>query len=73
MIAGGKVDVLLGIQYLSIYPVIVRQLDCGLTIFKSRLVSHDRKMIAMIGVPHSNSWQAKLATQLHFSLTSQKA
>ena len=53
-IAGGHVNVLLGIQYLSIHPVIVRQLDCGLTIFKSRLHSHDRKMNAIIGGPHSS-------------------
>ena len=53
-IAGGKVDVLLGIQYLNIFPVIVRQLDCGLTIFKSRLSSHNRKMNCIIGGPHSS-------------------
>ena len=53
-IAGGHVDVLLGIQYLSIFPPIVRQLDCGLTIFESRLVSHNKKMNAIIGGPHTS-------------------
>ena len=34
--------------------MIVRQLDCGLTIFKSRLSSHNRKMNCIIGGPHSS-------------------
>ena len=52
--AGGRVDVLLGIQYSSIFPVPVRQLDCGLTIYESRLVAHDRKVNSLIGGPHSS-------------------
>ena len=54
LIVGGKVDVLLGIQYLNIYPEAVRQLDCGLTIFKSKLQSHDKSMDSIIGGPHSS-------------------
>jgi hypothetical protein len=38
-IAGGKVDVVLGIQYLHIFPVVARQLDCCLTIFCNLLTS----------------------------------
>ena len=53
-IAGGTVHVLLGIQYLNIFPEVVMQLEFGLTIFRSRLVSHDKKMNAIIGGPHSS-------------------
>ena len=51
---GGRVDVLLGIQYTSIHPVVVRQLDCGLTIYKSRLAAHDKEVDSLIGGPHSS-------------------
>ena len=53
-IAGGKVDVLLGIHYTNIFPTPVRQLDCGLTIYRSRLVSHNSGENALIGGPHSS-------------------
>ena len=52
--AGGRVDVLLGIQYTNIFPVPIRQLDCGLTIYRSRLVAHDKGVNALIGGPHSS-------------------
>ena len=42
VIAGGKVDVLQGIQYSMIQPVPIHELDCGLTIYKARLVSHNK-------------------------------
>ena len=54
MIAGGKVDALLGIQYSMIQPVPIRELDCGLTIYKSRLVSHNKADNAIIGGPHTS-------------------
>ena len=53
-IVGGRVDVLLGIHYTNIFPVPIRQLDCGLTIYKSRLVAHDKGVNALIGGPHSS-------------------
>ena len=53
-IVGGRVDVLLGIHYSNIHPVSIRQLDCGLTIYKSRLTSHDKSVNALIGGPHSS-------------------
>ena len=37
---GGHVDVLLGIQYNSLFPVPIRQLDCGLTIYEIKLLAH---------------------------------
>ena len=53
-IAGGKVDALLGIQYSMIHPVSIRELDCGLTIYRSRLVSHNSADNAIIGGPHTS-------------------
>ena len=53
-VVGGKVHVLLGIQYMNVYPEVIRQLDCGLTIFKSKLVSHDKRFNSIIGGPHSS-------------------
>ena len=54
MIAGGKVDILLGIQYSIIHPLPVLELNCGLTIYKSRLVSHNSVHNALIGGPHTS-------------------
>ena len=51
-IAGGQVDVLLGILYNNIHPVMVHQLSCGVAIYKSRLLSHDRRYNCLIGGPH---------------------
>ena len=51
---GGRVDVLLGIHYTNIFPVPIRQLDCGLTIYESRLVAHDKGINALIGGPHTS-------------------
>ena len=48
---------LLGIQYSIIQPIPVRELDCGLTIYRSRLVSHNSADNALIGGPHT-SFQA---------------
>ena len=53
-IAGGKVDILLGIRYSAIHPVPVHELECGLTLYKSRLVSHDRSLNAIIGGSHAS-------------------
>ena len=51
---GGKVHCLLGIQYSNIFPVPVRQLDCGLTIYRSKLLAHDKGVNSLIGGPHSS-------------------
>ena len=53
-IAGGTVDLLLGIKYSLIQPVPVQALDNGLTIYRSKLVSHDKSENALIGGPHSS-------------------
>ena len=49
---GGSVDVLVGIMYLSSFPELVHMLDCGLSIFKVKLSSHNQKWNALIGGPH---------------------
>ena len=38
---GGSVDMLLGIKYVSVFPKEIHSLPCGLTIYESRLASHD--------------------------------
>ena len=53
-LAGGAVDVLLGIKYISIFPEKVHSLPCGLTIFKSKLASHEGRYDCCIGGPHSS-------------------
>ena len=53
-IAGGTVDLLLGIKYSLIQPVPVQSLDNGLTIYRSKLVSHNRMENALIGGPHAS-------------------
>ena len=53
-IAGGKVDILLGVHYSLIQPIPIHELDSGLTIYKSRLVSHDSSENAIIGGPHTS-------------------
>ena len=50
--AGGATDVLLGITYASIHPVLVHQLPSGLAIYKSALASHGNKYNCLIGGPH---------------------
>ena len=49
---GGSVDVLVGVMYLSSFPEQVHMLDCGLSIFKVKLSSHDKRWNALIGGPH---------------------
>ena len=53
-LAGGVVDMLLGIKYNSIFPTPVHTLPSGLTIYKSRLASHGGKYDSCIGGPHSS-------------------
>ena len=53
-ISGGQIDVLLGIQYSIIQPIPIQELDSGLTIYKSRLTSHDKSENALIGGPHTS-------------------
>ena len=52
--AGGSVDMLLGIKYISVFPKEVHTLPCGLTIYQSRLASHDDLYDACLGGPHSS-------------------
>ena len=52
--ADGCVDMLVGIKYVSIFPKEIHTLPSGLTIYSSRLASHDGKYNACLGGPHSS-------------------
>ena len=52
--AGGCTDLLLGIMYAAIHPVLIHQLPCGLAIYKSVLASHGNKYNCLIGGPHKS-------------------
>ena len=45
---------MLGIKYSLIQPIPVQSLDNGLTIYRSRLTSHNRTENALIGGPHTS-------------------
>ena len=45
---------LLGIKYVSVFPKEVHSLPCGLTIYHSRLASHDGLFNACLGGPHTS-------------------
>ena len=51
---GGTVHVLLGIRYSNVAPVPIYQLECGLTVFKTRLKAHDGSINSVIGGPHTS-------------------
>ena len=53
-IAGGSVDMLLGIKYIGVFPKEVHTLPCGLTIYQSKLASHDGLFDSCLGGPHSS-------------------
>ena len=52
-LAGGCTDLLLGIMYAAVHPVLVHQLPCGLAIYRSVLASHDG-YDCLIGGPHKS-------------------
>ena len=54
MVVGGTVDILIGIQYNSIFPQPIHRLPNGLEIYKCVLASHDSSINATIGGPHSS-------------------
>ena len=49
---GGKVDVLLGIQYSCHHPKLVHQLESGLAIYELRLIADSPVITAAIAGPH---------------------
>ena len=51
--AGGCTDLLLGIMYAAIHPVMIHQLPCGLAIYQSKIKSHDG-YDCLIGGPHAS-------------------
>ena len=52
--AGGEADVLLGILYKSLFPVIIHTLPSGLFIAKLKIASHGNKWTGAIGGPHKS-------------------
>ena len=52
-VGGWDTDVLIGIEHQSLFPKEIHSLPCGLTIFESKLLSHDGRSNAMVGGPHS--------------------
>ena len=53
-VAGGCVEMLIGIKYISVFPKEIHTLPTGLTIYRSSLASHDGKYDACLGGPHSS-------------------
>ena len=52
-VGGWDTDILMGIEFQSLFPKEVHSLPSGLTIYESGLRSHDGKFNGMIGGPHS--------------------
>ena len=50
-ILGGQVDMILGIQFSSVYPEPIHHLDNGLTVFRSKFLPNKPGEIACIGGP----------------------
>ena len=53
-IAGGGTDILLGVMYSCVFPVMVHQLPSGLAIYKCFLKSHNNQYDCLIGGPHKS-------------------
>ena len=53
-VVGGSVDIMIGIQYNSIFPQPIHRLPNGLEIYQCVLASHDSSINATIGGPHSS-------------------
>ena len=52
LVAGGSVDILLGIQYASLFPKLVHMLPCGLGIYELELEAPGGGFNACIAGPH---------------------
>ena len=52
-VGGWDTDILMGIEFQSLFPREIHSLPCGLTIYESKLLSHNGKFNGMIGGPHS--------------------
>ena len=59
IVGGAKVDVMIGIEYLSCFPDLIHELEGGLRLYKSRLRSHDGHL-GVMGGPH-NTWSRATA------------
>ena len=51
---GGEVDILLGIKYNALFPVLIHMLPTGLAVYKVRVKSFKNKYTAVIAGPHSS-------------------
>ena len=54
---GGDINILIGMLYLKYFPKAVHSLPNGLTIYSLRVKSHDGKINAALGGPHSSFHQ----------------
>jgi hypothetical protein len=61
-IGGGSVDIMIGVEYMNIYPAEVCMLPVGLKLYKTKLLSTDNHL-GILGGPHE-SW-ARAATAAH--------
>ena len=53
-VLGGRVQILIGIKYSSIFPIPVHSLPNGLTIYRLQTSSHSKDFTAAIGGPHES-------------------
>ena len=53
-VLGGRVQILIGIKYNSIFPILVHSLPNGLTIYRLQTSSHSKHFTAAIGGPHES-------------------
>ena len=53
-VVGGEVDILLGIKYNALFPVLIHMLPSGLAIYKVKLKSFKNKYTAVIAGPHKS-------------------
>ena len=51
---GGEVDILLGIKYNALFPVLLHMLPSGLAIYKVKVKSFRNEYTAVIAGPHSS-------------------
>ena len=68
-VVGGEVDILLGIQYLSLYPVEVHSLASGLTICKLRLKGSSGYTATIAGPHHSFNYLAEKVGNVSYLLS----
>ena len=54
LVVGGDCDILLGLMYNAIFPIVVHSLPNGLTIYELQIIPHDNEVNSIIGGPHES-------------------